>query len=237
MSIDAQRQQVRQLVDESSPVEAPTAYYALFHDPARSVLFLDHDEMGRAVGFAGRFQTGIDLFRPLATLQCRNATSAAALLAQALMIGRPYIFFAPLSQLPLVGGSLQIDNLRVLHLYRLNAGRFQPVINVLVQQRESPGGLPRCVIESGGQKAVAGVNWQSPRFAEIYVHTDPAARGRGWGFSVASALTQAVLESGRIPVYLVDQDNDVSRQLAEKLGYEDAGAQYVYADAVYLGHP
>ncbi|MBN2303375.1 MAG: hypothetical protein JXQ72_02785, partial [Anaerolineae bacterium] len=99
----------------------------------------------------------------------------------------------------------------------------------------TPDGLPRCVIESGGYKAVAGVNWQSPAFAEIYVHTDPPVRQRGWGSGVASAVTQAVLESSRLPLYLVEQQNDVSRQLADTLGYVDTGARQVYADVVYQG--
>jgi predicted GNAT family acetyltransferase len=50
-------------------------------------------------------------------------------------------------------------------------------------------------------------------------------------------VTQAVLAGGRTPLYLVESDNDPSRELAEKLGYVDTGAQQVYADAVYLGHP
>jgi predicted GNAT family acetyltransferase len=98
-------------------------------------------------------------------------------------------------------------------------------------------GTPRCVISSGDLRSIAGVNWLSPAFAEIYVHTDAAARQRGWGESVVSAVTQAVLESGRTPLYLVEAENDVSRALAEKLGYVDTGARQVYADVVYLGHP
>jgi predicted GNAT family acetyltransferase len=84
---------------------------------------------------------------------------------------------------------------------------------------------------------VAGVNWQSPAFAELYVHTDATVRQRGWGESVASVVTQAVLASGRTPLYLVESDNDPSRALAQKLGYVDTGARQVYADVVYLGHP
>ena len=35
-SIHEQRTLVRRLLDDSSAADAPTAYYALFHDPARS---------------------------------------------------------------------------------------------------------------------------------------------------------------------------------------------------------
>ena len=120
---------------------------------------------------------------------------------------------------------------RLTELYR-----YRALINVLVQRKAAHDGTLRCVIESGGQ-AVAGINWQSPGFAEIFVHTDAAVRQRGWGISVASAVTQAVLDGGRIPIYLVETENESSRGLAEKLGYVDSGARQVYADVVYLGHP
>lgn len=237
MSIHTQRTQVRHLLDDSSPADAPTAYYALFHDPARSTLFTQGDDTGRVTGFVGVFQTGIDLFRPLVTLSCTDAPCAADLLHEALTPGRPYILFANVNQLPLVGSSLRIENQRILSIYQLDVRRFQPVINVLVLRRDTPDGRPRAVIESGGAQAVAGVNWQSPGFAEIYVHTDAAARQRRWGESVASAVTQAVLEGGRIPLYLVEADNEPSLALAQKLGYTDTAARQVYADVVYLGHP
>jgi ribosomal protein S18 acetylase RimI-like enzyme len=237
MSIHEQRALVRRLLNDSSAADAPTAYYALFYDPVRSVLFTRQDESGRVSGFVGRFQTGIDLFRPLVTLSCQNAEIAADLLAEALVPEHPYILFASLNQYPFMGGSFEIDHHRVLRIYRLDVRRFQPVINVLVKLNKAHDGTPRGVIESGGLRAVAGVNWQSPAFAELYVHTDSTARQRGWGESVASAVTQAVLEGGRTPLYLVESDNEPSRHLAEKLGYADTGARQVYADAVYLGYP
>lgn len=237
MSIHEQRTQIRSLLDDDSPADAPTAYYALFHPAARSALFTYQDETGRIEGFAGRFQTGIDLFRPLVTLYCRVAECAADLMKQALTPGRPYILFANLNQLPLVGGTLRIDNHRILRIYQLDLPRFRPVLNVLVQCTTAGDGTPRCEISSNGQQAVAGVNWQSPAFAEIYVQTDAGARQRGWGQSVTSAITQAVVDSGRIPIYLTEADNEASWRLAESLGYADTGARQVYADVIYLGHP
>lgn len=237
MSIHDQRKRVRELLDDASPTDASTAYYALFHDPARSALFTEVDEAGHPVGFVGRFQTGIDLFRPLVTLHCENADCAARLLHLALQPDRPYILFAKLNQFPLVGGSLRIDSYRLLNIYRLDLRHFQPVMNVLVRQTTSHDGTPRAVIESGDQQAVAGVNWQSPAFAEVFVHTDAPARRLGWGVSVASAVSRAVVDGGRIPIYLVDGENEASRSLAAQLGYVDTGARQVYADVVYLGHP
>lgn len=236
MSIHELRTQVRQLLDDSSPADAPTAYYALFHNPARAALYTCATAEGEVSGFVGVFQTGIDLFRPLVTLQCANAECASDLLARALTPERPYIFFAKMNQLPLVGDLFQFDDHRTLHIYRLDPRRFMPEINILVQHKTAHDGLPRAVIESDGvAQAVAGVNWQSPGFAELYVQTDPDAQGRGWGTSVASAVTQAVLEQGRIPLYLVEGTNDASRALAERLGYVDTGARQVVADVIYTG--
>jgi len=237
MTIHDQRRLVRQLIDDASPTDAPTAYYALFHPAERSTLVTRTDEAGRALGFAGRFRTGLDLFRPLVTLSCQGASVAADLLSEILQPGHPYILFANLSQLPLVGGSVRILQEQVLHIYRLDVARFQPEINVLVRCTENGGGHPRCRIESGGYQAVAGLNWQSPGFAEIYVHTDPEVRQRGWGRSVVAAISEKVVRGGRIPLYLVEHDNDPSRRLAESLGYVDTGARQVYAEIVYEGHP
>ncbi|HML23580.1 MAG TPA: GNAT family N-acetyltransferase [Aggregatilinea sp.] len=237
MSVHEARKQVRLLLDDSSAADAPTAYYALFHPPERSAIFTQKDSAGRVVGFAGRFQTGIDLFRPLMTLRCTDPACAADVLSRALLPGRPYIFFANANQLPLVGGSLRVENERILNIYHLDVSRFKPELNVLVQTRKTADGLPRCVISANGLEAVAGLNWKSPAFAEIYVHVDAQARQRGWGRSVAAAITQLVLAEGRVPLYLVESDNEPSLRLAESLGYVSTGARQVYADAVYLGHP
>jgi hypothetical protein len=212
-SLRDQRRLIETFVDAHSPTDAPTAYYGLFHDPARSALFPREGE-----GFVGRFQTGIDLF-------------------QALTVGRQYLFFANLNQLSLVGGSLALSNERVMSIYVLEPARFQSTMNVMVVTKNAPDGLPRAEINSGGLQAVAGVNWQSPGYAEVYVHTETEARQRGWGRSVLSAITARVLQSGRIPVYLVEPNNEASVTLATGLGYVDSGARQVFAEATYLGHP
>ena len=236
-SLLEQRSLVSRLLDTSSPADAPTAYYALYHDPNRSALFVRQDAEGHAAGFVGRFQTGIDLFRPVVCMRCPNGETAADLLAEALIVGRPYVYFSSADQLPLVGGSLEINHKRTLSIYALDAARFTPVINVLVVTKTAPDGTPRAEIHSGGLQAASGVNWQSPKFAEIYVQTEPEARQRGWGRSVAATCTERVLASKRLPLYLVEPDNEASVKLAESLGYIDTGARQIIADAVYLGHP
>src|SRR5258708_37660642 len=206
-SVVDQRTLIAPLLDLSSPADAPTAYYALYHDVKRSALVIQRGEDGRAVGFVGRFQTGIDLFRPVIVMRCAQPEVAADLLAEGCTIGRPYLLFASQDQLPLVGGSLQLDNVRVLSIYALDPAQFSPTINVLVVNKTAPDGTPRAEINSGGLQAVAGLNWQSPKFAEMYVYTDPEGRQRRWGRSVAAAWTERAFVSDRIPNYLVGSEN------------------------------
>ncbi len=236
-SVREQRTYIAPLLDITSPADAPTAYYALYHDANRSNLFVRMDASKRAVGFVGRFQTGLDLFRPVITMRCWQAEIAADLLAEACVVGRPYLLFSNLNQLALVGGSLEVSNERILSIYALDPSRFSPVVNVMVVNKTAQDGTPRAEIHSGGLQAVAGVNWQSPGFAELYVHTETEARQRGWGRSVAAACTERILGSGRIPLYLVEPSNEASVNLAQSLGYYDTGARHVFADAVYSGHP
>lgn len=231
------RRALRHLLDERSPADAPTAYYALHHPPARTALFVEQDAGGRAVGFVARCQTGLDLFRPLATMRCPSPEVAVRLLDKALTVGRPYILFVPADQYPLAGGSVQVESERLLYIYRLDRARFKPLINVMVMQAAAPDGSPRYEVRSGGLQAVAGVNWQSPDFAEIYTHTEPGARGRGWGRSVVAACTERLLRDGRTPLYLVEAHNEASIALAESVGYVDTGARQVYAEVLYTGNP
>ena len=129
-----------------------------------------------------------------------------------------------------------MSNTRTLAIYALDPSKFVTVFNVLVQQKKAPDGTPRAEIHCRRQ-AAAGVNWQSPGYAEIYVHTEPEARQRGWGRSVVAACTGRALAAGRIPIYLVEQGNDASIRLAEGVGYYDTGARHAFADVVYAGHP
>lgn len=238
MHIREQRQIIsRYLIDASNIVDAPTAYYALYHDPKRAELRVKLRPSGRAEGFAGRFQTGYDLFRPLVTLRARTPETSADLLADLLIPDRPYIFFATANQLPLIGGSFEIQNQRLLHIYHLDSRRFHPRPNVMVVEHAVPNSPPRFEIHSGELMAVSGINWQSPGFAELYVYTEAMARQRGWGSSVLTACAEYVVRSGRLPLYLVESDNAESIALAEATGFVDSGAQQVLVEGIYRGHP
>jgi GNAT superfamily N-acetyltransferase len=237
MSIQEARRIITQLIEDHNVVDAPTAYYALYHDPNRSTIATSVRASGRPQGFVGRFQTGHDLFRPLVSLHCRTPEVAADLMAELLTPGRPYLVFVNQQQAANLGGSFQLEVERRLHIYYLDTRLFRPSVNVMVVERAVPDGPPRFEIRSGGLMAVSGINWMSPGFAEIYVYTEPLARKRGWGRAVVTACAEWVLRSGRLPLYLVEADNEDSIQLAQSVGFVDSTASQVYAEGVYLGHP
>lgn len=238
LSVAEARKHLHTLLDTSDPAAAPTVYYALFHAAGRSAIQIAKDERGQVSAFAGRFQTGLDLFRPLVTLSSPDPETAATLLADLLVVGRPYIFFAPLNQLPMIGGSLSIENQTIYRIYTVDPRRFQPEVNVLLRESIDANGLPRCEIKQNGQTvSVAGVNWKSPAFAEIYVQTEAIARQKGYGRTVVAGLTALLLKDAIRPIYLAANQDEVSRALVEGLGYVDTGSRQVYADTVYLGHP
>lgn len=238
MSIHDSRKQIRPLVDDSNPADSPLAYYALFHPAEKSTLTTFQNPQGKAIGFAGRFQTGVDLFRPLVALKAPSPEIAAKLLSQILVVGRPYIFFAPLNQLAMVGGSLQVENQRISRIYTIDPARFTPQMNILIQHKTAHDGTPRCEIKSNGQVvASAGVSWKSPAFAEIYAQAMGPARQKGMDQAVLGALTGVLLGQGLRAVYLADNGDDGTRQLVESLGFVDTGSRQVYADTVYMGNP
>jgi predicted GNAT family acetyltransferase len=116
----------------------------------------------------------------------------------------------------------------------LNPARFEPVVNIFVLRAAAPDGLPRFEIRQGDQLvAAAGVNWQSPDWAEIFVHTDPAGRERGYGKSVCAALCARLLEERRSVLYAVEEDNLPSLRLAQSAGFEDTGERETLCAAAF----
>ncbi len=225
------RDTIRALLDVESPADAPTAYYALYHDPERTNLHIHPS----GHGFVARCTTGIDLFRPLVTLRCPSHRAAADLFEEALIPHRPYLLFASVSQIRMLGNAFRFENQQVHRIYQMDPAHFQPVLNRLVRCRITENGKPLSEIKMGGLRAISGLNWQSPTYAEVYVFTEQGARRRGWGRSVLLATTEIVLESGRTPLYLAEADNNASIWLAEGAGYVDTGARQIFAEVVYEG--
>ncbi len=225
------RRELRPLLAPHDPANAVTSYYALWHDPKRTQLTINRDGQGHVNAFVAVCQTGADLFRPLVTLRAPDTNITGRLLRQALAPGRPYHLMVPVTIASTVREHLEFQESRVLSIYRLEPARFQRVINVLVQQVRGADGTPRFQIESQGQvMAISGTNWRSPTFAEVFVYVDPRGRRRGWGKSVASACTSALLEDRLQPLYLVDEQNTQSALIAQELGYVDTGLREVAAE-------
>jgi RimJ/RimL family protein N-acetyltransferase len=230
--LNEKRRLIRPLLSPGDPADALASYYSLWHDPRRTRLTLGRDAGGKVDGFLVVAQTGADLFRPLVTLRAPGDDALASLLAGALAPNRPYQVIVPVRLASAVRDHLRIEKSTLTRLYALDPSRFEPVINVLVQGVTGAEGAARFQIESQGQvMAMAGINWRSPAFAEIFVYVHPRGRGRGWGRSVVSACTAALLEERVRPLYAVDDDNEASQNIAEALGYADTGHRDLVAEA------
>jgi GNAT superfamily N-acetyltransferase len=231
--LQALRLKARIMLHLSDPVDALYAYYALYHDPRRSELFIHEDAEGHADGFAAVCQTGQRLFQPTVALRARNERTAVEVLHRALVPGRPYTVITTLDLMDAVGQVVDVQQAEINHLYSLEPVRFQPVINVLVVAEEGIGGLPRFVIRSQREVAAeAGLNWASPHFAEVFVHVEPDARGRGWGRSVLSACTTWAVRSAHQPLYVVNEANEAGIALAKAVGYVDTGVREFSGEGV-----
>lgn len=226
------RARLRPLLDERSPADALAWYYAFHHPDNRTELFV-HGDDAHADGFLVRARTGLDLFRPLVTFRARTEEAARVLFRDGIPPGRPVYLTVPVELAGWANKYLDVTEVELHRVYRLDPRRYQAEINVLVVTSSGADGTPRCEIQAGDQVgAVAGVNWQSPNFAEVFVYTDPAARGRGWGRSVVSAVAGMVLRSGRMPLYVVGESNDASIRVAEAVGFEDTGLREYVGQAV-----
>jgi hypothetical protein len=222
--LNEKRRAIRPLLKPTDPADALTSYYALWHDPRRTQMTLHRRSGGQVDGFLTVSQTGVDLFRPLVTLRAPDEDTVGRLLHAALAPGRPYHVIVPMTLGSAVRAHLEFSRSSLTHVYRLDPSRFQPIVNVLVQRVTGPDGGQRFQIESQGQLiAISGTNWRSPAFAEVFVYVHPKGRGRGWGKSVVSACTAALLEERLRPLYMVEQGNMASTGIAEGLGYVDSG--------------
>ncbi len=229
------RAALQPLLDEYSPADALASYYAFHHPRDRTEIFAHYRGTRGADGFLVRARTGLDLFRPLVTFRAFSELVAADLFHRGMPPGRPVYLTVPEPLAKWANKYLSVTEAELHRLYRFNHDRYQPEINILVTTSSGTDGLPRCEIRTGDKVgAVAGVNWQSPRFAEIFVYTDPVARGRGWGKSVVSALVGKLLEARRTPLYVVAESNDVSIHLAETVGFDDTGVREYVGQAVLM---
>jgi GNAT superfamily N-acetyltransferase len=68
--------------------------------------------------------------------------------------------------------------------------------------------------------AVSGYQLWDGEIAHIYVITHPQHRGKGYGKSVVSRITDEVLDQGLVPQYRTLEDNVSSMAIARSLGFE-----------------
>ena len=221
------------LLDERSPADALAAYYAFHHPLERSEIFIHPPEADPADGFLVRARTGFDLFRPLVTYRARTEAAALALFQAGLPSNRPVYLTVPQALAAWANKHLAVTEAELHRVDRLDPARYRPEINILVVTSLGADGWPRCEIQgAGGAGAAAGINWQSPLFAEVFVYTAPAVRGRGWGRSVVNAVSGLILESGRTPLFIVAESNTASIALAESVGFLDTGLREYVGQAV-----
>ena len=235
-SVSGARDDIRALLDPASPADALAGHYALHHPANRAEVFVHPASGAPARGFLVRARTGADLFRPLVTLRAPNEAAAQDLFERGLPPNRPVLLVVPEDYAGWATRHLQMTDIALARIYRLDPARFEPIVNVLVVASRYSDGLPRYEIRSGsaGAVAVAGLNWRSPRFAEVYVYVDPAVRGRGFGRSVVSALAADLLRDGLQVLYVVDQTNDASIRTAEGAGFADTGFRQFTGQAVWV---
>ncbi len=234
-SLDTRRTHLRALLNDQSTADALACYYALHHSPERTELFVHWAaaDPARADGFLVRARTGLDLFRPLVTFRAPDESAAVALFREGLLVGRPVYLTVPEPMALWANKHLIVTDAELYRVYRFNPAKHTPHLNVLAVLSVGADGAPRCEIRSGGEvSAVAGVNWRSPRFAEVYVYVDPAMRGRGWARAVVSAVANAIVQAGRVPLYVVAESNEVSIRVAEAVGFEDTGWREYVGQAV-----
>lgn len=210
----------------SAPVDAVASYFALEHDPKRTRLTVRTNTAGRAVAFVAVCQTGLDLFRPMTVMRSDDDSALKDAIAEALQPRRQYLFNALPSYKPVLDEVAELNGAATHVIYTLNRADFQPIVNILVQTSKTPDGLLRAAVRTrdGGNAAEAGTSWISSRYAELFVNVIEAARGRGLGKSVVSAISNIVLEMNRTPIYVVDADNTASIRLAQRLGYRNTNA-------------
>ena len=249
MKLPDKRRAIRSLLDERSVEDSQAVYYAFYHPDEKTQLITYPDEGFQAQGYVCMARTGIDLFRPLVTVRFPSSTSSrqididltSELIRSSIPPGMGVILSTLEDYEPMLGALFEIHKEQRLRVFALNRARFEPVINVLVTKAESYNGLPRYIIRQTGQTAngesgeilaSAGLNWRSPHYAELYVHTKSLHRRQGLGLSVVSSMAQHVLELGQTPLYVANASNDASLQFAQSLGFVDTGVRWFLFEGI-----
>jgi hypothetical protein len=225
------RNQLASLLDRRSAADATAAYYALHH-PSSKVKLFGYYTNGKPSGFLTVANTGLDLFRPVVVPFAAQPFPMIALIREGLGSGRPALVHLPADQVGWVEGVLEMDEARTFELMRLSPQEFEPLINVLVVEALTPTGWPRYEIRSRDTVvAAAGLNWMGEYFAEVYLEVQPEARERRLGESVLAAIVSRLLSERRLPVYLIEVDDNEAQLEASTLGFRPTGIRTVIGSA------
>jgi GNAT superfamily N-acetyltransferase len=223
-----QRRAIRHLLDEQNPADAMAVNFAFYHADSATVLRPYPTHEARATGYVCLSRTGMDLFRPFITLRLpiTDLQTSANIIYEGIQPGTAVIISAAESYSPLINALFEVQVEEKMSLFVLRATQFEPLINIFITQDLGANGLPRFVIRDRQNDnipvASAGLNWQTPRFAEISVNTHPQYRRMGYGRSVVAAMANHLLANGRIPLYVVAENNLASIQLAQQVGFTDS---------------
>lgn len=227
------RGQLARLLDERSARDAMAAYYALRHPADRLNLCAYYPTNRGVSGFLAIARTGLDLFRPLAIPFVAQQAALTALFRVGLEPGRPVVLHLPLEQRGWAEETVDLSDVRVSELLRLDLRQFEPIVNVLVVESRTPVGWPRYEIRSGEVlRVAAGLNWKGSAFAEVYLEVEPAMRGRGYAESVLAAIAGRLLAESVVALYRVEDEDPFARMEAEQLGFRSTGIRTLTAQAV-----
>jgi RimJ/RimL family protein N-acetyltransferase len=212
-----QRRFIAHLLSPTSPEDALTAYYALFHK--RTQLFTHGQKV--VVGFLAICQTAHDLFTPLVVMRADSDDVLSVLLSNHLDEGREYLFAAKERRASVLKRCLITWDEHYNLIHTVDEASFRPDSRYPVEKEDRSY---RFEIRDGENViAAAGTNWRSPYFAEVGVCTQEGFRGRGLARAVVSACTSELLREGIKPLYIVAEGNTASTRVCEALGYRFSG--------------
>lgn len=229
----SERPRLAKLLNLRSAADAMAAYYSLNHPLDRTKIFAYYPSNDSPRGFLVVAMTGLDLFRPLVVPFAAQQAAMVALLQEGLASGRPVLMHFPFHQQSWVETVVELSNVRVADVFRIDPGLFEPIVNVLVVEKRMPGGWPRYEIQARqGVAAAAGFNWKGGNFAEVYLEAAPPARMRGLSKSVLSAACQALLDERRIALLRIEEHERDLQEQALELGFRLTSVRLVSAQAL-----
>ncbi len=89
------------------------------------------------------------------------------------------------------------------------------------------GGEVLAVVDDEDYLAGVGLKRHLDSGWEISVGTEPRGRGRGLARRLVATAARRVLDEGRVPIYLHDDDNIASAKAADGAGFPDLGWRFL----------